>query len=99
NGGDGAAGFFRKKLGMRRLRERWSEELTGGKLGGSRLDTFVCDGLLPLAAAGGAGDFFGIWFAWYAGDFPDRVRQTLRAAEICGDGGFVACNGFGQGVL
>lgn len=96
-----AAGWFRSERKLKALREEWADKLTGGAIGGTRLDTLFCDGFFPLAAADGGGDerFFPYWFSWYAGDFPERVTQTLRTADITDRRRFVACNGFCQGVL
>jgi hypothetical protein len=38
------------------LRKRIRSEICGNALGGTRLDTFVCDGLLPLLAARNVAD-------------------------------------------
>ena len=90
----------RSDLNLKELREKVSKNLTGGFIGGTRLDTFVCDGLLPLLAARQEElEFFPAWFSWYAGDFPDRVIQTLRVAAITDGSVFVSCNGFCQGVI
>lgn len=91
---------FRARQQLKLRRESWGEALTAMFVGGTRLDTLFCDGFFPLAAARGEEKaLFGYWFSWYAGDFPDRVVQTLRTAGITDRGNFVACNGFCQGVL
>lgn len=96
-----AARPFRTACDLGKCREAWAREICGGVVGGTRLDTLFCDGFLPLIAAdaGGGDRFFGYWFSWYAGDFPDRVLGTLRTAEIVGGSGYTNCNGFCQGVL
>jgi hypothetical protein len=96
---DGAVVALRKKFRLRAMREVWADELTGGEVAGPRLDTLICDGFLPLAAAAGGEDLFDLWFGWFAGDLPERVEQTLRAAEILDRRRHVPCNGLGQGVL
>ncbi len=90
---------FRKDYRVNSLRRDWAGRLTGGHLGGTRLDTMICDGFLPLGAAETGRDLFSLWFAWPAGDFPDRVTATLRTAEIDRKIGMPFCNGLGQGVL
>lgn len=90
---------LRGQLGLRRLREILAREITGGEIGGTRLDTLFCDGFLPLAAAAGQGGLFPLWFCWYPGDLPDRVRQTLKTAAITDRRAHASCNGYGQGVL
>lgn len=97
--GDGAVVPLRKSLDLRRRREEWNATLTAGAVPGTRFDTLLGDGFFPLAAAAGSEDVFALWFAWYAGDFPDRVQQTLRATDVLDRRTFAACNGFGQGVL
>ncbi len=94
---------FRSGLRIRHLRETFGATITGDAIGGSRLDTLICDGLLPLNAARNAdlaAVLFPVWFAWYAGDLPERVTGSLRTAGITGPGAArVICNGFCQGVL
>jgi hypothetical protein len=84
------------------LRKRVAEEICGAAIGGSRLDTFVVDGVLPLVAAGGAddGELFGSWFHWFPGDFPPVVGRTLRDLNVVGvAAGQSAANGYAQGLL
>lgn len=74
--------------------------LSGGVVGGPRFDTLVCDGLLPLAAAGaGRPDLDGFWRHWPPGDLPDAVRAGLRRLDPAGVGREPRAHGFGQGLL
>ena len=59
--------------------------LTGGRVGGSRLDTLISDGFLPLLAANGDADaeLHGLWFHWFAGDLPLHLARALRALGVC----------------
>lgn len=84
------------------MRKRLAADICGAAIGGSRLDTFVTDAVLPLIAAGGAGDgeIFGSWFHWFAGDFPPVVGRTLRDLCVVGvAAGQSAANGYAQGLL
>ena len=84
------------------VRKRVSEDICGAAIGGSRLDTFVADGVLPLVAADGAddGEIFGSWFHWFPGDFPPVVGRTLRDLSVVGvAAGQSAANGYAQGLL
>ena len=90
----------RKSLEISRLRERIATDVLSGKIGGSRLDTLVVDGLLPLLSAKKNTDLFPYWFHWYAGDFPTKFKTFLRSAEIAGPGtGEAFSNGLLQGAL
>jgi len=58
------------------LREHISRDICGGAVGGTRLDTLICDGLLPLASLRTGRDFSGLWWHWWAGDFPGFLRHA-----------------------
>lgn len=84
------------------IRKRVAEDICGAAIGGSRLDTFVTDGVLPLIAADGADDgvMFGGWFHWFPGDFPPVVGRTLRDLSVVGvAAGQSAASGYAQGLL
>ncbi len=84
------------------LRSRVSAEICAGALGGSRLDTLVCDGFLPLLAAavdGGEDLCQGVWHHWFAGDFPPFVVRGLRELGVCDGPSRPACHGAAQGLL
>ena len=75
-------------------------DVLAGKIGGSRLDTLIVDGFLPLLAAKNNTDLFPYWFHWYPGDFPTKLKTFLRSAEIAGPGtGEAFSNGLLQGAL
>lgn len=80
-------------------RQRVADEICGETIGGTRLDTLVCDGLLPLAAAQGTRVFEGAWFHWFAGDLPEFVTDGLRRLGIFDGRAQPACHGFAQGLL
>lgn len=98
--GDYAAGPFRARRKLKCLRAEWGQEITGGFMGGTRLNTLFCDGFFPLLATiVGEEKLLPYWSFWYAGDFPERVLGTLRTAEITDRRGFPVCNGWCQGVI
>jgi hypothetical protein len=47
-----------------------------------RLNTLICDGLLPLAAAVGRVEAKAYWLNWPAGDAPDTLYRFLKQAQI-----------------
>ena len=87
------------RLGSRR--SDLVRELCGGAVGGSRLDTLVADGFLPLLAAQGAreNELQGSWFHWFCGDLPPQIPRALRDLGIVGRARQPAANGWGQGLL
>jgi len=58
------------------LRDQISLKTCGEAVGGTRLDTLICDGLLPLAALRTGRDFSGLWWHWWAGDLPGFLRNA-----------------------
>lgn len=90
---------FRKQAGLARLRENIAAQVLASATGGSRLDTLVCDGLLPLIAAGTGNELWPVWFHWFLGDIPAEVRRALRETGIAGQGSTPLCHGWGQGLL
>lgn len=90
---------FRKQAGLAGLGEKIATQVLSQAIGGSRLDTLVCDGLLPLAAARTGIDLLPVWFHWYLGDVPREVRRALRETGIAGRGVAPPCHGWGQGLL
>ncbi len=89
----------RKSLDLRGWRRRISDEVAGDKLGGSRFDTLVCDGWLPLAAARTGCDPSDLWFHWILGDIPGGVRRALGRLGVCSGPTAPQCHGYGQGLL
>ncbi|MFP6887875.1 MAG: hypothetical protein VB997_09945, partial [Opitutales bacterium] len=90
----------RKSLGLAELQKRIKSEVFAGKIGGSRLDTLVVDGLLPLLAARLQTDLFPHWHHWYAGDLPPKLKSFLRESGTAGPGtGEPFSNGLLQGAL
>lgn len=89
----------RRAGGLVRCRERVADEICGGALGGTRLDNFICDGLLPLAAAHDDRALEGVWFHWFSGDLPQFVTDGLRQLAVVDGRAQPACHGFAQGLL
>jgi hypothetical protein len=101
NGGLEAAPtkLARQALELAKWRETFSRDLVGDAVGGTRLDTLVCDGLLPLVAAQTGRDPGMAWFHWFLGDVPDQVRAALPKLGVAGRGAQPLCHGWAQGLL
>jgi hypothetical protein len=89
----------RRQLKVTELRQRLSREITGGAVGGARLDNIVCDGLLPLMAARGGKGGFGLWFCWPLGDAPEALKSALRSLGLARGRAEPASHGWGQALL
>ncbi|MCH6257934.1 DUF2851 family protein [Puniceicoccaceae bacterium K14] len=89
----------RKALGIKELKEWISKEVVGDQVSGTRLDTLVCDGFLPLLAASLEVDLFSLWFHWYLGDLPDFCLESMKRLQVAEGRNFPKSNGWGQGVL
>lgn len=100
----------RKALRLTAGRKFLAQEICGDALGGSRLDTFACDAVLPLLAAraggvgGGAGAGAGEvlearWRAWTPGDAPAELLRLAREFEVSGGRGEPLGQGELQGLL
>jgi hypothetical protein len=68
----------RRRGGFTRLREKLSDLLIDGAIGGTRLDTLITSGFLPLLAAQQGAELFATWCCWFAGDSPDWLKSALR---------------------
>lgn len=89
----------RRAAGLGRWRERWREEIVAGAVGGSRFDTLVCDGLLPLLGAAAVQNLEGIWYHWPPGNLPAVVMAGLRQLGFGVDRRRPFSNGVAQGLL
>jgi hypothetical protein len=98
-GESGPGAQTRKQLKLGELREAIMAAVTGGVVGGTRLDNLVCDGLLPLVAAETGRDLFPVWFHWFVGDVPLEVRRGLGTLGLAGAGAGPQCHGWAQGLL
>ena len=81
------------------LRENLAHEICADAIGGSRLNTLVCDGLLPLLAAKAGRPVSGIWYHWFPGDLPPVLTSGLRQLGFFDGRGQPACHGAAQGLL
>lgn len=99
NGFGGDCAIFRKTCGLSRLRDRFSEEVVSGQVGGAKLDTLICDGFLPLLAARSSLDLAAYWFHWFSGNAPESVVESLKSAQILEPRKHVLSNGWAQGIL
>jgi hypothetical protein len=90
---------WRQAMRMAELRADLARTLTGGAVGGSRLDNLVCDGFLPLLAARTGCDLWPVWFHWYLGDVPGPLREVLPKLGVAGRGAPPHCHGWAQGLL
>lgn len=97
--GQGSVGEARQKADLPRWRDEFARSITGEAVGGTRLDTLVCDGLIPLAAARSGRDLSAMWFNWYLGDVPLAVRQAMTRLGMADGRKHPFCHGFGQGLL
>ena len=90
---------FRLRMGMTGLRRHLAENVCGGAVGGTRLDTLVCDGFRPLAAVHGGGGGGEVWYHWFPGDLPAAISSGLRQLGFLDGRKRPACHGVAQGLL
>jgi len=93
-----ATALARRQTDLVAWRERFVA-VTGGVLGGTRMDTMICDGFLPLLAAHTGADPHGVWFHWFPGDLPPSITRALRALGVFAGRSSPATQGFAQGLL
>jgi hypothetical protein len=90
---------WRKRLELPRLRALVAQTIMSGAVNGTRLDNLICDGFLPLLSARTEHNHSGVWFHWYAGDMPPRLKTALRALGVIDRRAQPACHGYAQGLL
>ena len=90
---------WRKRLNLPKLRALVARAITSGSVNGTRLDNLICDGFLPLLSARTEHNHSGVWFHWYAGDLPPRLKTALRSLGVFDRRAQPACHGFAQGLL
>lgn len=74
---------FRADTQMSDLRSRMADRWCGDALAGPRLDTLICNLLLPaLSLQPYASGAKRLWLHWYAGDLPPTLRQSLRDLDV-----------------
>jgi hypothetical protein len=93
---------LRKRAGFRDWRARFVDQICADALGGSRVDTLICDGFWPLMAARDPIDAEKLktwWWHWFAGDVPARWLVLLRGLHAIGTRDWPASHGSAQGLL
>ena len=87
----------RRELDLSRWEKSW-RAFFAPAAAGTRFNTWVGDGLLPLLSWADGEDRFLPWFLWPGGDVPDPMARALRTIGVVGPGRPL-CNGWAQGVL
>jgi len=95
----GEAGVRRREHRLPALKKLLADEICGGAVGGTRFDTMVCDGFLPLLAAETGAELGGLWQCWYPGDLPGSLLTSLRVLGVVGGPGRPASQGAAQGIM
>ena len=90
---------WRKRLNLPKLRALVARAITSESVNGTRLDNLICDGFLPLLSARTEHNHSGVWFHWYAGDLPPRLKAALCSLGVFDRRAQPACHGFAQGLL
>ena len=90
---------FRKKYDLKSLRLNIQQQILADCLSSTRLDTLLCDAILPMLAVHNIQPLFDYWFHWYSGDLPYTLSNYLKITEITNGHTWPACNGFNQGML
>lgn len=90
---------FRKAVGMPRLKRAIGAGICSDCLGGTKLDTLVVDGFLPLVFARKETLVYELWFHWHPGDAPVGARASLRKLGVVEPRRFPLANGWAQGLL
>jgi hypothetical protein len=80
-------------------REELGKRIGADGIGGTRFDTLVCDGLLPLISGRTGAACHGWWFHWFTGDLPPLLTKGLRQLAVHDGRDQPACHGFAQGLL
>ena len=93
-----AIGSYRRQLGMTALRKEVSAVI-GDDISGTRLDTLLIDGWLPLIALDSGIDLSGLWCAWYPGDFPESYIKAIAFHGITDGRANPHANAWNQGLL
>jgi|UniRef100_UPI0040493898 hypothetical protein len=95
----GSTRQVRRDLGLRGWRMRFGAQLCAESVGGTRLDTMICDGFLPLLSAQIGADLQGFWYHWYPGDMPQSLNLVLRQTDCSGSERATFCHGVVQGLI
>jgi hypothetical protein len=90
-----------------KIRESIAGSICGNALGGTRLDNFFCDALLPLHTARARDSVngrnvsfnFEVWFHWFPGDQSPPLLRILRQLGVTDGRAQPSCHGFAQGLF
>jgi hypothetical protein len=88
---------FRKEHGVSKKLEAIAA-VFGNKISTKRLNTLICDAILPLAAADRMIDASEYWLNWPSGDTPDSLHRFLKNSGVL-DRQNPFSNGHLQGAL
>lgn len=89
----------RRAKHLQQLRASIANEICADAMGGTRLNTLVCDGLLPLLATQTTSDLSGLWHHWFCGDLPPWLTSGLRQLGYLDGRARPASHGIAQGLL
>lgn len=89
---------FRKEHVLAKLQQAMSKNVFSDQIPVGKLNTLICDALLPLATSAGLCEGREYWQHWYPGDAPDALRRFLKHAQIT-DFKNPQSNGSNQGAL
>jgi hypothetical protein len=75
---------FRKAQRLPVLIEAIAQDVFSGQLSSKRLNTLICDAILPLAQAASILDVAAeaYWLQWPAGDAPDSLYRFLKTSQV-----------------
>jgi hypothetical protein len=92
---------FRKRVRLSAFKRTISKDICAGVLGGSRLDTWICNLALPFRGAldaSGEAEWGRLWEAWYSGDAPVELLGASRRIRGTGQSD-PDSNGLVQGLF
>jgi hypothetical protein len=95
----GATTSVRRQAHLGALRGVMAEHVGANAVRGTRLDTLICDGWLPLLAAGAEAEAESVWYHWFPGDLPAGLRRGLRQLGYFDARRQPSCHGVAQGLL
>jgi hypothetical protein len=75
------------------------EHIGANAVGGTRLNTLICDGFFPLLAADPTRKLEGLWHHWFCGDLPPWLTSGLRQLGYFDGRAQPASHGAAQGLL
>ncbi len=94
------AGAVRRLHAWPALSRRIADAVFHYEVGGTRFNTMICDGLLPLLAAYSNSDrLAGLWSAWWVGDIPAKYSGLLRELGVIDGRHRPLSHGIVQGLI